>query len=245
MEEKVQKIIMMENLQYIVSREQQDLENCDCKSPRYTIKGDYKIGLLRNRDILELLFLVGDFVNVNISTKGKTSNKMRPLIYGHKFKNDEETTEAMAWISFLDLLPIFFKEAPSSVVTATRKPIYLDMTITNKIRHVSTRVKFLVDLVVNLSELVAIEEVSDKGQETKVKRINIQYNLLSKYNKRCKLKSHKKVKCRVLYPKLRKLVQEGFKVNKEGNSDNKTLHDNNMSNGKVIDNSKRQQKIHN
>ncbi|KAH0638995.1 hypothetical protein KY290_036298 [Solanum tuberosum] len=36
------------------------------------------------------------------------SYSMRPLIYDAKFKVEEETTQAMAWISFPDLKPTYF-----------------------------------------------------------------------------------------------------------------------------------------
>jgi len=67
---------------------------------------------------------------------------MKPLIYDAKFKVEEETTQAMAWISFPDLKPTFFvKESIFSLATAVGKPIHLDMATINKRRPSCARVK--------------------------------------------------------------------------------------------------------
>lgn len=43
-----------------------------------------------------------------IASKDGNSYQMQPLIYDTRFKSDEETTQAMAWISLPDLLPNLF-----------------------------------------------------------------------------------------------------------------------------------------
>lgn len=40
--------------------------------------------------------------------KDGVAYQLRILIYDVKFKLEEETTQAMSWISFQDLLPTFF-----------------------------------------------------------------------------------------------------------------------------------------
>lgn len=86
------------------------------------IKGECKIGFLRNKHILMRFSLFEDFVNIMaknayyIVAKDGRSYQMRPLIYDANFKMGEETTQAMAWISFPDLLPTFFCEE-SPIIT--------------------------------------------------------------------------------------------------------------------------------
>lgn len=51
----------------------------------------------------------------------------------HKFNIEEETTQAMAWISFPDLKPTYFvKESIFSLASAVGKPLHLDMATINK-----------------------------------------------------------------------------------------------------------------
>ncbi|KAG5631911.1 hypothetical protein H5410_003628 [Solanum commersonii] len=61
---------------------------------------------------------------------------------------EEETSIAMAWISFLSLPPIFFgKEAVFSLVAVVEKPVQVDMATQNKTRPSCARVKVEVDMM--------------------------------------------------------------------------------------------------
>lgn len=72
---------------------------------------------------------------------------MRTLIYDPRFKVNEETSMAMAWISFPNLLPTFFvKECLFSIAAAVGKPIQLDQATINKTRPSCARVKVLVNV---------------------------------------------------------------------------------------------------
>lgn len=80
-----------------------------------------------------------DFVNMMaenvyyIVVKDGVAYQMRPLIYDTKFKVEEETTQAMAWISFPNLLPTYFvKEFIFSLAAAMGKLIHLDMDTTDQ-----------------------------------------------------------------------------------------------------------------
>lgn len=87
---------------------------------------------------------------------------MRPLIYDAKFKVEEETPKAMAWISFPNLLPTYFvKESLFSLATVVGTPIHLYMATINKTRSSCAKVKVLVDLTANLPEHVRID-IKDK-----------------------------------------------------------------------------------
>lgn len=131
-------MMIMENLQYVVvgkfSYGLPELEDLRFQIPKQcNIKGECKIGLMRNRHILMRFSLMEDFVNIlaknvyYIVTKDGMAYQMIALIYNSKFKVDKETTLVMAWISFLDLLPTFFvKESIFSMAAAVSKPNHLE-----------------------------------------------------------------------------------------------------------------------
>lgn len=67
---------------------------------------------------------------------------MRKLIYDKKVSTKVETSQAMAWISFPDLLPTFFgKETIFSLASDIGKPIHLDAATINKTHTSCVRVK--------------------------------------------------------------------------------------------------------
>lgn len=119
--EEVTKMNVMENLQYAIigkfSYRWPDLDDLGIQIPKKcNIKGECKIGLLRNRHMLLRLRQIEDFATVMpnniyyVIAKDGLAYQMRPLIYNAKFKPEEETAQAMAWISFPDLLPTFCLE---------------------------------------------------------------------------------------------------------------------------------------
>lgn len=62
-----------------------------------------------------------------------------------------ETTVRIAWISMLDLSPIFFlKEAIFSIASAVGKSLIIDMATKNQTLTSCARVKLKVDLITNL-----------------------------------------------------------------------------------------------
>lgn len=72
---------------------------------------------------------------------------MRPLIYDANFRVIEETMQALACISFLDLKPTYFvKKSLFSISTVVGKPLQLDTTTINKTRPNFARVKIQVGL---------------------------------------------------------------------------------------------------
>lgn len=81
---------------------------------QYGVKGNCKIGFLRNRHVLIRLEVLEDFINIfsksvyYINAKDEYLYQMHPLIYDSNFKPKEENTQVIAWISFSDLLPTFF-----------------------------------------------------------------------------------------------------------------------------------------
>ncbi|PHU03166.1 hypothetical protein BC332_28417 [Capsicum chinense] len=85
----------------------------------------------------------------------KHENNMRPLIYDATFKPNEETTQAMSWISFPDLLPTFFvKESLFSLAYAMGKPIQLYQATINKTKPSYATVKVQEDLAPKLPDYV-------------------------------------------------------------------------------------------
>jgi len=189
----------IENLQYAVigkfSYAWPEIDDLRIQIPKQcNVKGGCKIGLLRNRHILMRFELFEDFVNMMsknsyyITGKDGTAYQMRPLIYDAKFKVDEETTQAMAWISFPDLWPTFFvKESLFSLASAIGKPIQLDMATINKTRPSCARVKVQVNLLADLPKFVELEIEDPISQSSRVERIKVLYDVLPKYCKKCKL----------------------------------------------------------
>ncbi|KAJ8571072.1 hypothetical protein K7X08_038044 [Anisodus acutangulus] len=119
-----------------------ELEEIRIQVPKQCgIKGDYKVGLFRRRHILMRFELLEDFITMTskaahyINSRDDFSYQIRPLIYDPKFKIDKETTMAMAWISFPNLLPTYFvKEYLFTLASTVGKPLQLDMTTINKTR---------------------------------------------------------------------------------------------------------------
>lgn len=64
--------------------------------------------------------------------KNEYSYSIRSSIYDEKFKVDDETTQAMAWISFPDLKPTYFaKYSIFSSASTIGKPLHLDLATIN------------------------------------------------------------------------------------------------------------------
>lgn len=91
---------------------------------------------------------------------------MTPLIYDSRFRMDEETTYAMAWVSFSNLMPTYFvKESLFTLASTVRKSLHLDMTIINKARPSCARVIVQVDLLKKLPIYVKMkieDDITDK-----------------------------------------------------------------------------------
>ncbi|KAG5580239.1 hypothetical protein H5410_050866 [Solanum commersonii] len=127
---------------------------------------------------------------------------MRTLKWDPLFDPEEETTTAIAWISFPSLPPNFFgKETIISMVAAVGRPLQVDMATQNKTRSSCARVKVEVGL---LGECL--------------KRINI--GMRKNTGEVIKKMGHNEKECYVLHPKLftqMEQAEEGEKlqVNKE------------------------------
>lgn len=93
----------------------------------------------------------------------------------------EETTTAVAWISFPSLPPNFFaKEAVFSLAAAVSKTLQVDLATQNKIRLSCTRVIVKVDLLGDFPKRINIE-MRKKTGEVVEKWINIKYDHVPKY----------------------------------------------------------------
>ncbi|KAG5589807.1 hypothetical protein H5410_040321 [Solanum commersonii] len=132
------------------------------------IKGDCQIGLLRNKHILIRLSKQVDFINLiskgtyYIGCKDGYSYRMCTLIYDARFQINEETTKALAWISFPNLLPIYFvKECLYSLASAIWELVQLDLATLNITRTSCASVKVQVDLKSNLPKVVMMDIVDE------------------------------------------------------------------------------------
>ncbi|KAH0754526.1 hypothetical protein KY290_024796 [Solanum tuberosum] len=230
-EEEVDRMNSLEDLQYVVvgkfSYGWPELEELRTSIPRQcNIKGECKLGLLRNRHVLIRLDQQEDFINLMskgiyyILAKDGYSYTMRPLIYDAKFKVEEETTQAMAWISFPDLKPTYFvKEALFSLAPVVGKPLQLDMATINKTRPSCARVKVQVDLLSEFPKHVEMEIINKKTNESRMEKVKIQYDMLPKYCKQCKVQGHEDETCRSLHPELRQTEVHNAKGTKQGTTD--------------------------
>ncbi|XP_060183050.1 uncharacterized protein LOC132613004 [Lycium barbarum] len=128
---------------------------------------------------------------------------MRPLIYDSQFSIENETSIAMVWISFPNLLPTFFvKESLFTLASAVGKPIQLDAATINKTRPNSARVKVQVDLLADFPKSVWMDIEDDVTKDIRSIKVNIQYDYLPKYCINCFLQSHSNEDCWVLHPEL-------------------------------------------
>ncbi|XP_060182975.1 uncharacterized protein LOC132612922 [Lycium barbarum] len=194
-------------------------DNIDIKELRkviliqYGIKGVPIIGLPDERHILIGLNFLEDYVRMMYTPAYylKVHDmyfQMRPLIWDPWFNPKEETSRAVAWISFPELPPNFFaKEAVFSMATAVGKPLTVDLATANKTRPSCAKVKVEVDLLATLPKRINIAEEDESGI-LKSKWVRINYDYLPKYCKHCKLQGHEEKECRVLNPELAKQFRE-------------------------------------
>ncbi|KAG5616346.1 hypothetical protein H5410_016170 [Solanum commersonii] len=182
-EEEVDRMNQIEELQFAVvgkfTHEWSDLEELRRIIPQQCdIKGNCQIGLFRNKHILIRLTKHEDFVNMiskgdfYVKCKDGYSYLMRTLIYDSRFNVNEETSLALAWISFPNLLPTFFvKECLFSLAAAVGKPIQIDQATVNKSRPSCAHVKVLVDLEKNFPKVVQMNIENEATGEIRMRKI--------------------------------------------------------------------------
>lgn len=207
----IEQMIINENFQYAVIGkfsyglpEIQDLSKLLPK--QCELKGDCKIGLLSSRHVVIRATLLEDYVHLLLKStfyimQLNVSYPMRTLKWDPMF-NVEETSIAIAWISFPSVPSNFFgKEAFFSLVVTVGKPFQVDMIIYNQIRPRCASVKVEVDL---LSEFPKRIKIGIKKFEGKVmeKWIRIKYDYVPKYRKTCMIQAHDEEQCYVKHLEL-------------------------------------------
>lgn len=86
---------------------------------------------------------------------------------------------------------------------------YLDSTTINKTKPICVLVKVQVDLLSEFSKFVEMGIINPIPNESRIEKIKIQYGMVPKYCKECKLKRHDEKECRVLHLELmKKILQE-------------------------------------
>lgn len=208
-EEEVERMNQIEELQFAVigkfTQDWSDLEELRGIIPQQCdVKGSCQIGLLRTKHILIRLTKQEDFVNLiskgafYIKCKDGYSYLMRTLIYDSRFKVNEETSMAMAWISFPNLLPTFFvKECLFSLAAAVGNPIQIDQATINKSRPSCARVKVLVDLKKDFPKVVQMNIENEATGEVRSNMVAIKYDYVPKYCFDCKMQGHDNDECRM------------------------------------------------
>ncbi|KAG5585127.1 hypothetical protein H5410_045561 [Solanum commersonii] len=171
------------------------------------LKGDVNIGLISNRYVLIRTTLLEDYVTLLSKpqfyiTQNYWSYPMRTFKWDPMFDPEEETSIAIAWISFSTLPPNFFgKEAIFSLASAVGKPLQVDMATQNKTRPSCARVKVEVDLMGYFPIRINVG-VRKKTGEVVEKWVAIKYDYVPKYCKTCKLQGHNEKECFIIHPEL-------------------------------------------
>ncbi|XP_059289380.1 uncharacterized protein LOC132042890 [Lycium ferocissimum] len=211
--DEVERMVILENLQYAVVGkfsyswpEFHDLR--DMIPSQCEIKGKCAVGFLCNRHVLIRLSLFEDYVQLLSKPAYYIRDKhyyhqMRPLKWDPWFDPEEETSIAIAWISFPTLPPNYFvKEALFSLASAVGKPLHVDLATKNKTRPSCARVKVEVDLLAEHPKRVQIQCINPANGETRSRWIKIKYDFMPKYCTHCCLQGHDEDGCRVLHPEL-------------------------------------------
>ncbi|KAH0705670.1 hypothetical protein KY289_010746 [Solanum tuberosum] len=205
-------MIINENLEYAVigkfSYGWPDIQALRKLIPKQCeLKGECKIGLLSNRHVLIRATLLEDYVHLLSKpafyiNQRNCSFPMRTLKWDPMFNPEEETTTAIAWISFSSLPPILFgKESVFSLAAAVGKPLQVDMATRNQTRPSCARVKVEVDLLKEFPKRIKIGVKKTSG-EVMEKWIKIKYDYVPKYCKTCMIQGHDMEQCYVEHPEL-------------------------------------------
>ncbi|WMV26131.1 hypothetical protein MTR67_019516 [Solanum verrucosum] len=160
-QDEVNQMIINENLEYAVigkfSYGWPDIQDLRRLIPKQCeLKGDCSIGLLSNRHVLIRATLLKDYVHL----LSKSAFYINPM-----FNSEEETTTAIAWISFPSLPPNFFgKETIFSLAATVGKPLQVDMATRNQTRPSCARVKVEVDLMKEFPKHIKIGMRKQSGE---------------------------------------------------------------------------------
>ncbi|XP_060216902.1 uncharacterized protein LOC132644331 [Lycium barbarum] len=184
------------------------------------IKGTCPMGYLDERRILLRLSLLEDYATLlSKACELKVRNRYFPirfLKWDPWFNPEEETTIAIAWISFPGLpTNLFDKESMFSLASAVGTPLIIDKGTHNRTRPSCARVKVEVDLLKELPKRIQINCVDAETGEVKSKWQKIQYDYLPKYCTQCKLQGHDLNGCWVLHPQHRTKKEEQRDEKKE------------------------------
>ncbi|KAG5581391.1 hypothetical protein H5410_052018 [Solanum commersonii] len=114
------------------------------------------------------------------------------------FNPKEETSIALAWISFSSLsTQMFAREALFSLASAVGTPLQVDKVTTGKSRPSVARVKVEVNLLSSLSDRVRIFSKDEKNGVVKEVLQKIVYDKLPSYYTTCKHQGHMEEECRL------------------------------------------------
>ncbi|WMV54485.1 hypothetical protein MTR67_047870 [Solanum verrucosum] len=207
-------MILQENLQYAIvgkfSYGWPELDEIRKIVPmQCDIKAECNISFLRDKHILIRLMTMDKYVYVMSKSAYflRASDgyyQMRTLKWVPWFNPNEETTTALAWISF-PALPsnIFVKESLFTMAKAVGKPLHVDMATKNKSRSSCAKVKVEVDLLRDFPKLINVGIKKTSSAQILSTWVKIKYDYMPKYYNSCKLQGHKEAECFILHPELR------------------------------------------
>ncbi|WMV15250.1 hypothetical protein MTR67_008635 [Solanum verrucosum] len=245
-EEEVTHMIYKENLQYAViwkfSYGMPEIKELRKIIPKQCeLKGECNIELLGTRHVFIRAEIMEDYVKllskpVFYLTQRQWSYPMRTLKWDPMFDPEEETTTAIAWISFPGLPPIFFvKEAIFSLAAAVGKPLQVDMATKNQTRPSCARVKVEVNLQGEFPKRINIGVRKQSGEVVE-KWIRIKYDYVPKYCVTCRLQGHNEQECYALHPELYPKKNEAsmeIELEKQENKGHKEMGHTRTDGGKV------------
>ncbi|XP_049406305.1 uncharacterized protein LOC125869967 [Solanum stenotomum] len=205
-------MIVNENLEYAVigkfSYGWLDIQNLRKLIPKQCeLKRACNIELLSNRHVLIRATLLEDYDHLLSKptfyiTQNNWSYPMRTLKWDPMFNSEEETTTAIAWISFPSLPPNFFcKEAVFSLAAAVGKPLQVDMATKNQTKPSCARVKVEVDLLREFPKRIKIG-MRMQNNDVAEKWIKINYDYVPKYCQTSMIQGHDEEQCYVVHPEL-------------------------------------------
>lgn len=131
---------------------------------------------------------------------------MCPLIYDENFKREDETTQVLC------------QKGPFSLASAVRKPLYLDVSTTNKTRTSRARVKVQLDLMAERHQYMIMEIENELTKEKRSIKVKIKYDMILTYYTKYSLQGHEMEECRVFHPELRQVVEKPTEDNQQNHT---------------------------
>ncbi|KAF3633899.1 putative glucose-1-phosphate adenylyltransferase large subunit 2, chloroplastic-like [Capsicum annuum] len=101
---------------------------------------------------------------------------------------------------------------------SVRKPLYLDVSTTNKTRTSRARVKVQLDLMAERHQYMIMEIENELTKEKRSIKVKIKYDMILTYCTKYSLQGHEMEECRVFHPELRQVVEKPTEDNQQNHT---------------------------